>query len=215
MSRESWIVLLLSIPISLLTGLLIRPIQSWIERSKKGWMARQVQQRKDDYASILLYMLYPEQLTQDLIFAALRSLQAIGMIIFGLFLPSSFMIAILPETVSTHDHNPVGVERVLLWVFGVAGGAINSWGIYLLRQTWEKMKLTRTRIDTFDSFANTVPSDARKVKLEEIARETRLHGRLMLPPDKLQILLTSEEYDAVLAQSKAAHKHSDPSAPPT
>lgn len=56
-------------------------------------MARQVQQRKVDYASTLLYMLYPEQLTHDLIFAALRSLQAIGMIIVGESLPAYFMIA--------------------------------------------------------------------------------------------------------------------------
>jgi D12 class N6 adenine-specific DNA methyltransferase len=203
------------LPISLVTGLMIRPIQSGIERRKKGWMIRQVQQRRDDYASILLYMLYPEQLTHDLIFAALRSLQAIGMIIFGLFLPSSFMVAILPETISTPGHNPVGLERVLLWVFAVTGSAINSWGISLLMQTTQRMKLIRTRIDTFDSFAKTVPSEARKLKLEELARETRLHGRLMLPPDELKILLTSEEYDAVLAQSKAAHIPSDPSVPLT
>jgi hypothetical protein len=215
MSRESWIVLLLSIPISLVTGLMIRPIQSGIEHRKKGWMARQVQQRKDDYASILLYMLYPEQLTHDLIYAAIRSLQAIGMIILGEFIPVCFMIAIIPETISTPDHNPVGIERVLLWVSSLGGIALSSWNISVLMQTAQKMKLIRTRIDTFDSFASTVPSEARRLKLEEKARETRLHGRLMLPPDELKILLTSEEYDAVLAQNKAAHTPSDPSSPLT
>jgi len=59
-------------------------------------------------------MLYPERFTHYLLSATIQAVAGIGMIIAGLTLSTIMQVAILPETISAPDHNPHGLDRVLL-----------------------------------------------------------------------------------------------------
>jgi hypothetical protein len=181
-SRESWIVLLLSVPISLVTGLLIRPIQSVIERSKKGWQLRQAELQKDDYASILVYMLEPERFIQNLVFAAFEMIQAIGLVIAGFGTTTLILVAIIPETLAAPHHQLQGLERGILWGFGMVGAALNSWGSYRVTKVLLTMYKVRQRMARFDSYVKTLPDDIRVIEVEQAALAFRNRRLPTIPP---------------------------------
>jgi hypothetical protein len=165
MSRESWILLLLSIPVSLVTGLLIRPIQLGIERSKKGWQSRQAERQKDDYASTLIYMLQPERFTQNLIFAVFGVVEAISFIVVGFGATTLMLVAVLPATLAAPHNSLHGVERGILWGFGIMGGVLNSGGSYQLNKVIRAMYKARRRMVAFDSYVKMLPESIKRERV--------------------------------------------------
>jgi hypothetical protein len=161
-------------------------MESWIERNKKGWKARQFERQTDEYFRILTYMLFPERWTHDLIYAALQAIQGLGRIVAGLGMITLSVVASIPETIRDPHHQLHGSDRVILLILVILGGVLNSWGSYELAKPWFSVFKVRTRIAAFPSYVKTIPKATRKVNLEETAISTRLHGRPMweVPPDK-------------------------------
>jgi hypothetical protein len=181
-SRESWIVLLLSVPISLATGLLIRPIQAVVERSKKGWQSRRAERQHDEYAAILVYMIEPERFIQNLVFAAFEMIQAIGLVIAGFGTTTLILVATIPETLAAPHHQLHGFERGILWIFGIGGAILNSWGSYRVTKVLLTMHKVRQRMARFDSYVKTLPNDIRIIEIEQAALAFRNRRLPTIPP---------------------------------
>ena len=65
MSNDVWYAALLSIPISIGTGLLVNPIRRWYEENSKSRDVKKAAREQEQYTKTLMFMIRPE--SRDLV----------------------------------------------------------------------------------------------------------------------------------------------------
>jgi hypothetical protein len=161
-----WLGILLSIPISLGTGLLIRPIQLQIRRRSKASQAAQVKRQEEEYRQTVWYSLYPERLTHYLFLQLVKPINALEMIVVGTGFPILSAAIMIPR----NGEHLGGWERALTICYSIGGGLMQMWGVYTIGKVINGIGNPQLRISDFDSYVKTVPDDVRNLELEEMAR---------------------------------------------
>ena len=155
MSNEVWYGIvggaIVSIPIGILSGLAVRPVQTWLDRRVVTRSAAQLIQIRRDYAEVLRYSNDQNALTQYLIVTTLRGLIgiAVGGISFLLLLPSMFVFG-APRW---RFYALFGLRIVSLAAAVTSAVFVVSWCLDAV-QLWK-------RVRDFDDYARTVPDEVR------------------------------------------------------
>lgn len=165
MNKGVWIAILLSIPINLLTGLLVAPIKSWY----KGWgQTREISREKrlrSDYVETLYYVQHPHKFNSYLLLLITQMINHVVIFIVGyFFMLSGVLIAILQQMPDTSGlgNSDKHMQHACLMM----GIALTSLASALWSNTFVDFYSTWKRVNNSDSYLSSVPDNIRNLTLE-------------------------------------------------
>jgi len=168
MSHEIWIAAAVSIPISLTTGLLVRPIHNWLDAKGKTHAQRKMERLKLQYWRVLYFLGNPAEFQDWLLNAILRGLAGVAYMTQGGFMA----IAILVSIVQSHLLHPNAhlnisdkASSIVGTIVGMAGSFMGGFYLSALIEAVRLYKVVRfpTR------FLDTLPESVRNRDMEKQA----------------------------------------------
>jgi hypothetical protein len=167
LSKEFWIGLALSIPIGIICGLLVGPIQRWYQDWGKSREAARRERIEKEYAETLKYLLFPHSWTHYLLRRVMETIILfIGLSMGNLFLLATVELAILAKIsgkpIDRHD-------RFFLFFILIAAAVTLTIFIAWFTQAIASFLRTSTRRARFHSYVQTLPNNIRNLELEKEA----------------------------------------------
>jgi hypothetical protein len=161
-----WLPLLLSIPLGIVSGLLVPYIQRWIDsRGQVKGVAKRDRMRKE-YRQAMSYARHPDLFTHYLI----RGLLSITIYSGGAIVSILYYVALGPASVFYVNNSlpkafyyvpPIMAYPLFLMILFVI--IFFSVGIV---SNWKRVATVYGRVRRFKTYANTIPADLRDLELE-------------------------------------------------
>jgi hypothetical protein len=167
MGKDVWIGALLSIPIGIITGLLVAPIQRWYQSRGETREVARAKRLKSEYDEIIFYARHPHKFTHFLGKTLITLIMSVTIWLVG----SSMLVMIIQVKVDDHITKTAATafnryflsgEMILNAIFVIAAMA---WFIQVSSRFWK----TWIRVAHFESYVLTVPREMRNFALERIA----------------------------------------------
>jgi hypothetical protein len=172
MSHDIWLAAAISIPVSLVTGLLVRPIHNWLDAKGKTRAQRKIARRKLEYWSVLYFLGNPREFQDWLLNAALRALIGIVFVMLGGFLGAALLVS-LTQSHLLHPNAPLSISdktaSILGMILCVSTSFMGGFYFSVLLEGVKTYKVVRLPLQFFDK----VPEDIRNRDSERQALERR------------------------------------------
>jgi hypothetical protein len=163
---------LLSFPIAVVGGLLVKPIERRIKNWGKSWDEARRAQLTKNYRQALTYVANPEDFTHYMLKSIMQTVLAVGAFIIGgaLGLLSIFAVAYARKTGKIPMHDP---SIWILVTYGAAGIIVNLIGAGYLSFSLSSVLPLWHRVFYFHKYAKGLPDDVRDKGAEKLAHEMR------------------------------------------
>lgn len=168
MSSDVWIGTILSIPVSLGVALVTPRVQRWLERRGAISHAKKRDRMRDEYNEVLHYALHTDFLLGRILVIVLLFVAAI--LVFVVALP---VLPVIGDTLRllVHRSRPnVSKSYLVALTTGLTSIAVASaiaYSVAIVQMVWKYMRLF-SNVRFFKSYVESIPSDLRDKRLEEI-----------------------------------------------
>jgi hypothetical protein len=154
MDKSTWIGPLLSIPFGILSGLAVRPVERWLERSGRTRSTKKTELLRKEYERVVFYRQHSDKFTQYLAVTSIRAMLGLGAGGMASFVFFSFLWQFaVPKT--WRFYLVIGIRDVSMLAAIVAG-------IYVFNAAWDALEMW-SRVEKFEKYQETVPPEIRAV----------------------------------------------------
>jgi hypothetical protein len=171
MSNDVWIGALISVPIGIATGVAVVPIQKWIENRGKAKALIQSRDARERYTSVLFYRLHPHLFTQYLLRTVIRTTFASAAM--GIVAGFLYVMANATATFIATQTTSIGFASTMMQLFTILGQmTIIVASVLIINYCRPALKLW-SRVQNFEEYAKSVPSDIRDLTAEALAEKVK------------------------------------------
>jgi hypothetical protein len=161
MNKDVWTSILvsafLSIPIGILTGLAIPPIQRWYRARHKSKAVAELDRLKRCYSEALFYREHPAEFREYLLVMVIRHIQTLGFWLLSTFFMALSLVAAFMVKMSGKTAPMLLKISISAYAVGGMVGVVISGMIF---QLWVvSFYSTYKRVKYFDSYVKTLPKE--------------------------------------------------------